>query len=53
MEKTSDKERLLTLEEQRVIWHTKLLNMLHRVGIPFRDREHVTRIAYALSGSHQ
>ncbi len=48
IEKTKDKEKLLTLEEERVIWHNQLMEMLHREGIPFKDRDHATRIAYRI-----
>lgn len=46
MERTRDKSKLMDLEEQRVIWHNRLIHVLRREGIPFRDREHITRIAY-------
>ena len=49
MERTTDKFKLAELEEQRVIRHNRLLAVLKREGIPFRDREHVTRIAYSIT----
>jgi len=49
MEQTSDKKRLLALEEKRIIRHNKLFEALKTEGIPFRDREDVTRIAYRLA----
>ncbi|MFA5975659.1 MAG: hypothetical protein WC859_05770 [Elusimicrobiota bacterium] len=53
MERTSDPARLVELEEQRVIWHNKLLGILKREGIPYRDREHVTQLAaYITRGNH-
>lgn len=48
MERTTDAQRLVDLEEERVIWHNKLLRILKREGIPFKDRESVTRLAYHL-----
>ena len=48
MEKKHEPERLLELEEQRVIWHNKLLELIKREGIRFKDREHVTALAYRL-----
>jgi len=48
IERTADPERLSDLEEQRVYWHNKLLGILKREGIPYQDREHVTRIAIRL-----
>lgn len=45
IENASDPQSLADLEEQRVIWHNKLLAVLKREGIPFKDREHVTRLA--------
>jgi len=48
MERTRDKTVLVDLEEDRVIWHNKLIQILKREGIPYPDREHVTRLAYAI-----
>ena len=48
MEKTHDKDRLTSLEELRVIWHNKFMEKLKQEGIAFKDREHVTRIAYRI-----
>jgi hypothetical protein len=45
MERTRDPQKLADLEEERVAWHTQL-QILKREGIPFKDREHVTRLAY-------
>ena len=51
IERTTDPQRLVELEEQRVIWHNKLLGILNREGIAFKDREHVTRMAiYIVKG---
>jgi hypothetical protein len=46
IEKERDKERLAELEEERVLWHNRLIAKLKREGIMFKDRDHVTRIAY-------
>jgi len=48
MEQTADAQGLADLEEERVIWHNKLLRILKREGISFKDRENVTRLAYHL-----
>ncbi len=48
IERTANPQLLADLEEERVIWHNKLLEILKREGIPFQDRDHVTRIAYYL-----
>jgi hypothetical protein len=45
IERTLDPQQLVELEEKRVIWHNKLLSILKREGIPFKNREHVTRLA--------
>jgi hypothetical protein len=46
IERTIDAQRLADLEEQRVLWHNRLLRVLRLDGIPFKDREHVTQLAY-------
>ena len=46
MERTKDTEKLADLEEQRAMWHNRLLDALKREGIPYKDREHVTKLAY-------
>jgi len=48
MEHTADAQELADLEEKRVIWHNKLLMILSREGVSFKDRESVTRLAYHL-----
>jgi len=48
MERTRDKMTLADLEEERVIWHNKLIQILKREGIPYQDRDHVTRLAYSI-----
>ena len=45
IERTTDPQCLVELEEKRVIWHNKLLGIFKREGVPFKDREHVTRLA--------
>jgi hypothetical protein len=49
LERTGDRRLLAELEEERVIWHNKFIDALRREGIPFHDREHVTRLAYFLT----
>jgi len=48
MERTADAQKLADLEEERVIWHNRLLKILRREGVFFKDRESVTRLAYHL-----
>jgi hypothetical protein len=48
MENERDRERLASLEEKRVIWHNRLIDKLKREGIRFKDRDHVTRLAYRI-----
>ena len=50
MEKTRDKLELISLEEKRIIWHNRFIEKLRKDGVPYRDREDVTRIAYKLAG---
>ena len=48
IEQTDNKEHMMDLEEKRVIWHNRLIDKLKREGISFKDRDHVTRIAYRI-----
>ena len=48
IEKTKDPEDVQLLEEERVLLHGKLMDLLARQGIEFKDRDHVTRIAYRI-----
>ena len=49
IERTSDPEVLRELEEQRVVCHNRFADELKAAGIRFKDREHVTRIAYRIA----
>ena len=49
MEKTGDLEMLAELEEQRVMLHNRLLKILDREGVPYRDRERVTLLAFLIT----
>ena len=49
IERTSDTKELRELEEQRVICHNRFADALKAVGIRYKDREHVTRIAYRIA----
>ena len=49
IERTSDPQELRELEEQRVIWHNRFADALRAAGIPYRDREHVTRMALRMA----
>jgi len=49
IERTSDPKELQELEEQRVIWHNRFADALKAQGIQYKDREHVTRIAFRIA----
>lgn len=49
IEKTSDSKMLRKLEEERIDLHWKFIDALKAQGIKFKDREHVTRIAYRIA----
>lgn len=49
IERTSDPKELRDLEEQRVMWHNRFADALQAAGVRYRDREHVTRIAYRIA----
>lgn len=49
IERTSNPKELHELEEQRVIAHNKFADALKAAGIHYKDREHVTRIAYRIA----
>ena len=49
IEKTSDSEKLESLEEKRVDLHWKFIDMLKKQGIKFKDRDHATRIALRIA----
>ena len=48
IEQTSDPRELRALEEQRVEAHNRFADALKAAGIRYRDRDHVTRIAYRI-----
>ena len=45
IEKTSDLQKLQSLEEKRADLHWMFIDMLKKQGIKFKDRDHATRIA--------
>ena len=49
IERTADPERLRELEEERVMRHNEFADALKAAGIHYKDREHVTRIAFRIS----
>ena len=49
IERTSDRHELQRLEERRVEAHNRFADALQAVGIKYKDREHVTRIALRIS----
>ena len=49
IEHTADPKRLHELEEERVIHHNKFADALKAAGIHYKDREHVTRIAFRIA----
>ena len=49
IEHTADRHQLQKLEEERVIRHNQFADVLKAAGIHYKDREHVTRIAYRIA----
>lgn len=49
IEHTADPEQLRELEEERVIRHNRFADALKAAGIHYKDREHVTRIAFRIA----
>ena len=49
IEHTADPERLHELEEERVICHNRFADALKAADIRYKDREHVTRIAFRIA----
>ena len=49
MEKTTSPKELRLLEEKRVELHWKLIDVLKKQGIEFKDRDHATRIAIRIA----
>ena len=49
IERTSDPRELRELEEQRGICHNQFADALKAAGVRYKDREHVTRIAYRIA----
>ena len=49
IEHTADRGRLQELEEKRVICHNQFADALKAAGIHYKDREHVTRIAFRIA----
>ena len=49
IERTTDPKRLQELEEQRVDFHNQFADALKAQGIHYKDREHVTRIAFRIA----
>ena len=49
IERTADPGELKALEEQRVICHNQFADALKSAGIRYKDREHVTRLAFRIA----
>ena len=49
IERTADPEELKELEEHRVICHNQFADALKKIGIHYKDRDHVTRIAFRIA----
>ena len=49
IEHTADPAQLRELEEQRVVHHNQFADALKTAGIEYKDREHVTRIAFRIA----
>jgi hypothetical protein len=48
IERTKDADKIQQLEEKRGDLHWQLMECLKQHGINVKDREHATRIAYAI-----
>jgi hypothetical protein len=49
LEQPNSPDRIIQLEEERVIWHNMMIDILRREGIPFQNREDVTRLAFYIA----
>ena len=49
IERTADAEQLHRLEEERVMRHNEFADALKAAGIHYKDRDHVTRIAFRIA----
>ena len=49
IERTADPAQLRELEEERVIRHNRFADALKAEGIRYKDRDHVTRIAFRIA----
>ena len=49
IERTSDPKELRELEEERVICHNRFADALKASGIRYKDRDHVTRLAFRIA----
>lgn len=49
IEHTSDPRELRVLEEQRVDAHNRFADALQAAGICYKDRDHVTQIAFRIT----
>jgi hypothetical protein len=49
IERTSDLRELRDLEEQRVTAHNRFSDALRASGIRYKDRDHVTRMAFRIA----
>jgi hypothetical protein len=49
MMRTSDPQELRELEEKRVMAHNRFADALKAAGIRYKDREHVTRVAFRIA----
>lgn len=48
LERTHDRETMARLEEERAVWHGRLIDKLKKEGIRFKDRGHVTELAFKI-----
>ena len=49
IERTRDPKELHVLEEQRVVCHNQFADALRAAGIHYKDREHVTSMAFRIA----
>ena len=49
IERTADPKELRELEEKRVKCHNRFADALKAAGIHYKDRDHVTRVAFRIA----
>ena len=49
IEEMSDTKKIQLLDEKRAILHGEFIDLLKEQGIKYKDRDHVTRIAFRIA----